>query len=83
MSEEIKLIESWPDMTLEKAIEQVYHWQFGNSDNFSSKLFDLFMKADVENYARLARGFPSRAIALSLWRNSKDTKAFFKKHMVE
>lgn len=51
------------------AVRELYYSQYNHSDNtnFHSQLYSLFQKADPENWAKLAVGFPEEAAALSLW----------------
>ena len=75
-------------MTLENAITQVYYWQYSHkhndpATNFSSKLLDLFRKADRDNYAKLKSAFPEMAQALEMWDQSPDPDEFFRKHGFE
>lgn len=57
---------------LEKAVRELYHWQYGDSDNFHSILYTLFKKADSSNKIKLRRGFPDEAMALELWEIAGD-----------
>jgi len=68
---------------LPKAIEQLYWWQYGSEGdgpptNFHSGLFSLIHKADPENKARLAVGFPNEVMAWQLWCAAEDPVQFFK-----
>lgn len=60
---------------LAKAFSNLEHWQ-GNpgGTDFSTKLYNLMAKADVENFRKLFNGFPVRVTAYVLWQWSKDKK---------
>lgn len=42
-------------------------WQLGQSGNFKTHLFSLIARADDNNRARLARGFPGEVAAFEAW----------------
>lgn len=63
---------------IREAVEKVYFWQYNYTECFSNKLLDLFPKADLINFGRLALGFPQLALAFELWRESDDQVVFFK-----
>lgn len=66
-------------LDLDKAVKELFYWQFGNNPtNFTARLFDLMTKADLENAARLAKAFPVEAQAYLLWYHAPDANAFFK-----
>jgi hypothetical protein len=69
-------------MSEEKAIEELFYWQYSNTGSFKNQLFSLFMKADRDNKTRLAVCFPDEAKAFCLWYmydgNQMD---FFEKHI--
>lgn len=65
-------------VSLDKAVKELYYWQFGsNPTNFTSRLFELMAKADMENAARLAKAFPIEAQAFLLWYHASDQSLFF------
>lgn len=56
------------DDSLYEPIAQLYQWKYQyDPSNFVCQLYDLFKKADRQNFARLANGFPLHARALQLW----------------
>lgn len=75
-------------MTLKKAIEEVYYWQYSHkikdpATNFTSKLIDLFRKADMENKIKLSSVYPEIYQAIQMWENSPDPDEFFRQHGFE
>lgn len=60
------------------AIRELYFTT--DSDCFSSKLFNLFCKADRNNFRKLSSAFPEYAVAYCLWYFSKNQSEFFKRH---
>lgn len=64
---------------IEEAIKELYYWQYGtNPTNFTSRLFDLMTKADIQNRCLLAIAFPFESKALELWHAAKSEEVFFK-----
>lgn len=64
-------------MTKQEAVKHVYYWQYSHkhndpATNFTSRLLDLFRKADRDNYAKLKSAYPELVDALELWDNSPD-----------
>lgn len=49
------------------AIKEVERWQYGNTTNFTSKLFELLSKADNLNKRKIFMGFPEETIAYLMW----------------
>lgn len=47
--------------------EIVKYYKTGNLGSFSNALFELFMKADHENFFKLACVYPEYAVAFKLW----------------
>jgi hypothetical protein len=70
--------------TNEEAIQELWYWLYGTSpSNFSSVLFSLISKADIENRARLQGAFPMEFNAWMLWQANENEIEFFKKWGVE
>lgn len=63
-----------------KAAEKLYHWQRSNCDSFTSKIFDMFCKADFENLQRLAASFPMEYEVWKEWHDSPTEDAFFARY---
>lgn len=64
-------------MTYAKAAELLLNWQSGRNTNFSSRLFELYAKADWENRERLRRAFPIRCQVFDDWQASENPRRFF------
>lgn len=64
------------------AVRELYFWRKGTSGGFSTRLFDLFLTADPQNFERLRAGFQAEALAIECWRNSSGEEEFFKSHGV-
>lgn len=47
-------------------------WRKGTGDWFTIKLFDLMLKADWLNLAKLASIYPNEAIAFKWWRSGQN-----------
>jgi len=61
-----------------ECVRELYHWTNSPfSSNFMSMLFSLISKADSENRARLAKGFPTAVKVFEDWHNSKNETEFF------
>jgi NTP pyrophosphatase (non-canonical NTP hydrolase) len=66
------------DVTIQEALERLYHWQYGGDTNtFHSRLFQILAFADVHNYAELHKAFPNHALALNMWRSAPDVDSLF------
>lgn len=61
-----------------RAVILLWEWQYDKATHFSAKLFELFGKADSENFRKLAGAFPEHAAAWSQWRDS--ASRFWKQH---
>lgn len=59
-------------MTLEEADKEVYYWLKGTAGGFMSALLAAFIKADKNNFLRLAQGFPEIAVAFLSWSNNEE-----------
>jgi len=56
----------------DKAVLDLYYWQRGgDSSSFTSMLYNLLMKADSRNSAKLALGFREHWIALKMWQSAE------------
>jgi hypothetical protein len=66
------------ECTEEIATERLYYWQYHNGDSFSSMLFALLGKADVENRMRLGHAFPAHFKAWLAWYHSENPDQFFR-----
>ncbi len=72
-------IESIEKAELQHAIEELYYWQrVDHASNFTTILYTLISKADINNSMRLAYAFPAEWNAYRLWQDSPDEEAFFK-----
>lgn len=61
-----------------KAVEQLKFWrQNQNATNFSSMLFSLFCKADLQNRIKFLKGFPAEMTVYLLWYHSNSEQEFF------
>lgn len=59
------------DENLKIAIERLYHWQNqAHSNNFTSRLYELFEKADRVNRNKLHLVFPDEGYALDKWKSA-------------
>lgn len=65
---------------LKRAVDELYFWQHSYTGCFANKIYDLFSKADPENYQRLSKGFPFEAIAFSKWKQHSSSEGFFKEY---
>lgn len=62
-----------------EALQELYNWQhIPGADWFTAQLFNLWMKADFQNKAKLARGFPIECRVIEQWYNSPDPHQFFR-----
>ncbi len=68
---------------LQDALNEVFFWQYENTDSFKNILFFMFQKADRENFKRLRLGFPFEAQAYTMWYQSESQNKFFKKYTPE
>ncbi len=59
-------------MTYGEAVKEVYFWQYSRTNCFNQLLLDLFGKADINNFNKLAQAFPSLASAYLHWQGSGD-----------
>lgn len=64
-------------LEIEKAVAQLYYWQYSNTGSFFNQLFDLISKADFDNKENLRKGFPFHVEAYELWMESEDPDQFF------
>jgi hypothetical protein len=60
-----------------EAVTHLYNWQTFGGDNFHSRLYEMFQKADNTNILKLITGFQVEAAAWSLWRLSTNQDKFF------
>ena len=60
-----------------QAARELHHWQYGGGTCFTSKLYDLYAKADARNRARLMNGFPDEGIVFTMWQNCETPNIFF------
>lgn len=59
-----------------QAVQRLYYWQQGGT-NYTSLLYDLMVKADSDNFKKLATVYPMEANALIAWRTSPSQDTFF------
>ncbi len=71
------------DPGVKAAIEEIYFWQYHNTNSFMNRLITLFQVADRENSRRLERGFPLIAIAYNMWLISPNQDDFFREYLPE
>lgn len=57
---------------LEKAVQELYYWQYAGSTCFSARLYELMMKADGPNLAALAMAFPVECTVMRMWLAADD-----------
>lgn len=63
-----------------EAMQELWYWLYGtNPTNFSSILFDLISKSDMQNRARLHAAFPVEMNAWMLLQANENEIEFFKK----
>lgn len=67
---------------LKRAAEKLYFWQHSYTGCFSDNLFNLFQKADPDNFRKLSVGFPLEAIVFAQWYSSESSDSFFKKYNI-
>ena len=67
-----------------EAMQELWYWLYGtNPTNFSSILFTLISKSDMQNRARLQAAFPVEFNAWMLWQANENEIEFFKKWGVD
>ena len=60
-----------------KSVKELINWRENiAATNFSAELFRLMCHADNNNAAKILKGFPSDAIAYSLWYYSQSEEKF-------
>ena len=64
-------------MDEKEAITSLYDWQIQGGDSFTCKLFELMMKADINNKIKLAGAFPAEAKVLNDWYSSPNPDEYF------
>lgn len=74
-----KLTNSPEDQALRQALFRCHLWNQDRLSSFTAKLFDLALKADVDNFEKLTKVFPHEMAALTLWHQSEDEDDFEKK----
>ena len=63
------------------AVQQLKIWRENQSStDFSSLLFNMFCKADIENKKKFLLGFPAEMTAYLLWYHSDTEAKFFEKY---
>ena len=68
---------------MKRAAREIYFWQYSNTGCFHNQLFDLFGKADPNNFVKLSEGFPAEAQAWLQWQAAANYgNEFFKKYGV-
>jgi len=65
------------DGEITNAVRELYFWRRGTAGGFMTALFDLFCKADPNNFQRLGLGFPAHALAVCMWRDARSESEFF------
>jgi hypothetical protein len=71
------------DDQMKKAAMEIYFWQHSNTSSFNNRLFDLFSKADANNFIKLSKGFLPEAKAFMEWQTSAGGgNEFFRKYGV-
>ena len=65
-----------------KAAFDLYLWQYGGSTSFTSMLFTLVAKADLQNRAKLFTAFPLEVSIWLEWQSTPREQDFFDKYEV-
>lgn len=67
--------------SLKQAVQELWYWQRGTEPtNFTSHLYTLMSKADLENRGLLASAFTYEFQAFVQWQSAENEDAFFKKY---
>lgn len=60
-------------------VDLLFNWQYSTSPtNFTSRLFELYAKADPSNKQRLRVGFPLECEVYDEWYNFPDGDEYFR-----
>jgi hypothetical protein len=62
------------------AVIKLWEWQHEGATHFRAELYQLIQKADGDNLAKLALGFPDEVDALRRWRLSANEETFFNQY---
>lgn len=68
---------------LQEAAKDIWIWQSYYNNSFSSELYNLIAKADGQNKAKLARGFPVEVYSYLEWCATKPEVIFFRRYSIE
>ena len=66
-----------PQADVTHALRQIFFWRREPGSSFYHRLIELFIKADKDNYNRLAEGFPAMAMAIAIYQASDDPEKLF------
>lgn len=66
-------------MNYSEAARAILYWQHGG-DSFTCKLFELWMKADSKNRAKLRATFDAEIQAIQDWDNSPTPEEFYQQN---
>ncbi|OQB05753.1 MAG: hypothetical protein BWY19_00778 [bacterium ADurb.Bin212] len=68
---------------LTDAVQKLYSWQTNYTGCFTDLLYDLFLKADAENYRKLCDSYPFHGIIFAQWRSADCSDLFFEKNGIK
>lgn len=65
----------------EKAVLEIYLWQYDDTNSFMNRLITCLQVADRGNRMRIGKGFPELLSMFMLWEMTSEQDEFFKNYL--